>query len=74
MSHPAVFISLALATKTTRREMDDSSFRILGVDDSEVTVPHSKNNKNKTLILGNAMPVLGVKPKQGGTYFGYFSR
>jgi len=54
--------------------MDDSSFRILGVDDSEVTVPHSKNNKNKTLILGNAMPVLGVKPKQGGTYFGYFSR
>jgi len=31
-------------------------------------------SKNETTVLGNAIPVLGVKPKRGGTYFGHFSR
>ena len=31
-------------------------------------------SKNETTVLGNAIPVLGEKPKRGGTYFGHFSR
>jgi len=32
------------------------------------------HSENKTPVLGNAIPVLGVKLKWGITYIGYFSR
>jgi len=32
------------------------------------------HSKNKTPVLGNVIPALGVKLQRGSTCFGYFSR